>query len=400
MQAVYLDNNATTRVLPEVVEDMLPFFTEQFGNPSSAHGFGLPAKAAIRKARSSLKTLIGASLDDELVFTSGGTESNNTAILSGLAAWPDRREIVTTTVEHPAILEVCADLAARHGVTVRHVPVDRKGRLDMAAYRAALSERVAVVSIMWANNETGTIFPVAELAELAKETGALFHTDAVQAVGKLPIDLKSTAIDMLSLSGHKLHAPKGIGALYVRRGTPFASLIKGGRQERVRRAGTENVPAIVGLGRAAEIASARRATMGFAVSGLRDRLESGILQRIRGCQVIGDTAARLPNTSAIAFEDIESEAMIALLTRQEIACSTGSACMSGTIEPSHVLSAMNLPGIIAHGALRFSLSHETTVHDVDRVLDVFPGIVGELRGRAFKRAEDDPTRTVFEPIVA
>jgi len=382
MQAVYLDNNATTRVLPDVLGDMLPYFTEQFGNPSSAHGFGPPAQSAIRKARGRLKALLGISRDDELIFTSGGTESNNTAILSALSALPERSEIITTAVEHPSILSVCADMAVRRGIRVHHLPVDGKGRLDKAVYEAVLSEKTALVSIMWANNETGTIFPVTELAELAKQAGALFHTDAVQAVGRLSIDLGSTSIDMLSLSGHKLHAPKGIGALYLRRGTPFASLLKGGRQERGRRAGTENIPAIVGLGKAAELASASMTTVNAAMGDLRDYLEAGILRRIPGCSVVGDTSARLPNTSAITFEGVESDAMVLLLARKAIGCSAGSACTAGSMEPSHVLRAMAFPDALARGSLRFSLSRETTMHDVERLLVALPTIVASLRRQA------------------
>ncbi|PZV40164.1 cysteine desulfurase NifS [Mesorhizobium kowhaii] len=375
MSVVYLDNNATTRVDPGVVQAMLPFLTDQFGNPSSAHGLGTLAGAALRNARRQLQALIGAESDDEITFTSGGTESDNAAILSALEVIPDRTEIVTSVVEHPAVLTLCAHLERTRRVKVHRIPVDRHGRLDIEAYRATLTPNVAIVSIMWANNETGTIFPVAKLAELAKEVGALFHTDAVQAVGKLPMNLKSTAIDMLSLSSHKFHGPKGVGALFVKRGVPFHSLIKGGHQERDRRAGTENTPGIVGLGRAAELALKFMDAETTRIKWLRDRLENGVLQRVPNSFVNGDPLERLPNTLNIAFERIEGDGILHLLDRMGIACSSGPACTSGYPEPSHVLRAMN----IAHGAVRFSFSRDNDQDDVDRVLEVLPAIVDKLR---------------------
>jgi cysteine desulfurase len=358
---------------------MLPFFTEQFGNPSSMHAFGAKVGGAVKAARGQLQSLLGAEHDHEVVFTSGGTESDNAAILSALEASPRRREVITSAVEHPAILSLCSWLEKHKGVRVHVIPVDKNGRLDMAAYEAALSDRVAVVSIMWANNETGTIFPVAALAEKAKAVGALFHTDAVQAVGKIAIDLKSTAIDMLSLSGHKLHAPKGIGALYVRRGVRFRPQLKGGHQERGRRAGTENTPGIVALGRAAELAALHMADENTRVRALRDRLEKGLVQQIGHCFVTGDGDNRLPNTTTVAFEYIEGEGILLLLNKEGIAASSGSACTSGSLEPSHVMRAMQIPYTAAHGAIRFSLSRDNTDEDVDHVLDVMPGIVGKLR---------------------
>jgi len=379
MKPVYFDNNATTRVDPRVVEAMLPFFTEDFGNPSSMHSFGANVGTAVKRARGELQSLLGAEHDHEIVFTSGGTESDNTAILSALEANPRRREIVTSAVEHPAVLSLCTWLEKNKGIRVHVVPVDSKGRLDLDAYARALSERVALVSMMWANNETGTIFPVVALAEQAKAVGALFHTDAVQAVGKIPIDLKSTAIDMLSLSGHKLHAPKGIGALYVRRGVRFRAQVKGGHQERGRRAGTENTPAIVALGRAAALAADHMAEDNTRVRALRDRLEKGLMQRIGNSFVTGDSDNRLPNTANVAFEYIESEGILLLLNKEGIAASSGSACTSGSLEPSHVLRAMNIPYTAAHGAIRFSLSRESTDDEVDRVLAVMPKIVDKLR---------------------
>jgi cysteine desulfurase len=378
-RAIYLDNNATTRADPRVVAAMLPFFTEQFANPSSGHAAGAAVAVAVKQARLQVQALVGAAHEDEIVFTSGGTESNNTALLSALDAAPGRGEIVTTLVEHPAILALCRHLEHTRRTKVHYIGVDDRGRLDRDAYRRALDGNVAVVSMMWANNETGIVNPVAELAALARAAGALFHTDAVQAVGKLPIDLQSTAIDMLSLSGHKLQAPKGIGALYVRRGTRFASLLKGGRQERGRRAGTENVPGIVALGAASKnaVASLDRDMIGIA--RLRDRLEQGLLRRIDQARVIGDSSCRLPNTSNIAFEAVEAEAILLHLDRAGIAASSGSACASGAMQPSHVLQAMGVPAGVAHGAVRFSLGRDNTDDDVDRVLAVLPGIIDRLR---------------------
>jgi cysteine desulfurase len=379
MKPVYFDNNATTRVDPRVVEAMLPYFTEQFGNPSSMHAYGAKVGGAVKEARAQLQSLLGAEFDHEVVFTSGGTESDNAAILSALEGNPRRREIITSAVEHPAVLSLCSWLEKNKGVRVHVIPVDAKGRLDLDAYQAALSDKVAVVSIMWANNETGTIFPIAQLAEKAKAVGAMFHTDAVQAVGKIPLDLKSTAVDMLSLSGHKLHAPKGIGALYVRRGTRFRPQIKGGHQERGRRAGTENTPGIVALGKAAELAAAHVAEENTRVRALRDRLEKGLLQRIGHSFVTGDVDNRLPNTANVAFEYIEGEAILLLLNKEGIAASSGSACTSGSLEPSHVLRAMKIPYTAAHGAIRFSLSRESTDSEVDHVIDVMPGVIEKLR---------------------
>lgn len=399
MRPVYLDNNATTRVDRAVVDAMLPYLTEQFGNPSSMHAFGEKVGEGIRAARRQLQALLGAEHDHEIVFTSGGTESDNAAILSALEAMPRRREIITSAVEHPAILQLCGYLEKHKGIKVHRIGVDKAGRLDLEAFFAALSDRVAVVSLMWANNETGTLFPVAELAERVKEFGALFHTDAVQAVGKVPIDLKSTAIDMLSISGHKLHAPKGIGALYVRRGVRFKPLLKGGHQERGRRAGTENTPGIVALGKAAELAAQHMADENTRVKALRDRLEKGILQRVGHAMMMGDPYARLPNTSNIAFEFIEGEAILLHLNRAGIAASSGSACSSGSLEPSHVLRAMDIPLTAAHGAIRFSLSRDNTEADVDTVLEVLPGIVEKLRSMS-PFWDDQAPGGEFKPVYA
>lgn len=374
---IYLDNNATTRTDPCVLQAMLPFFTEQFGNASSTHAFGSEVAGAVGKARRSLQGLLGAAHDHEIVFTSGGTESNNAAILSALTTQQGRDEIVTTSVEHSAILTLVEQLATR-GIKTHVIPVDSRGRLDVEAFRWALGPRTAIASVMWANNETGTIFPVEFLARLARAAGALFHTDAVQAVGREPIDLKDSAIDMLSLSAHKLHGPKGIGALYLRNGTKFRPLIWGGAQERRRRGGTENIPGIIGLGKAAELAAERLEPERVRIGALRDRLEQAILHNCR-CIALGDVSNRLPNTANIAFQDLEGEAIVHHLNRAGIAASHGSACSSCSMKPSHVLRAMNVPPRILRGAVRFSLSRETTVEEVDQVVRIVPGILAHLR---------------------
>ncbi|PYF07678.1 cysteine desulfurase [Rhodobacter viridis] len=376
--AIYLDNNATTRVYPEAVAAMLPYFTEHYGNASSGHGFGAQAGVGLRKARIAVAGLIDATSEQEIIFTSGGTEANTTAIRSALAVQEGRREIVISAVEHPAVLMLAADLEKTEGITVHRIPVDTLGRLDRAAYAAALSDRVAVVSMLWANNETGTIFPVAQLAAEAHAVGALFHTDAVQVVGKLPISVQDTVIDMLSLSGHKFHGPKGAGALYLRKGVPFRPLFRGGKQERSRRAGTENVPSLVGMGVAAEITAARMEADLSRIATLRDWLEAGLL-KLGGVMVLGDPAHRLANTCTVAFDRIDGEAVLTKLARLGIAVSTGSACASGAIEPSHVTRAMAVPFTSAHGVVRFSLSSETTAAEISRVLAVLPEILAELR---------------------
>ncbi len=400
MKAVYLDNNATTRVDPLVVEAMLPFFSEQFGNPSSIHSFGASVGAAVKTARAQLQALLGAAHDHEIIYTSGGTEADNTAILSALEALPDRNEIVTSKVEHPAVLALCQHLEKIGRAKVHYIGVDALGRIDIEAYRAALSDKVAVVSLMWANNETGTIFPIEGLADLAKEHGALFHTDAVQAVGKVTISLKDSAIDMLSLSGHKLHAPKGIGALYVKRGARYKPLLRGGHQERGRRAGTENTPGVVALGKAAELAALHMVDEQTRVKGLRDRLEAALLQRIPNCFVNGDLNDRLPNTCNIAFEYVEGEGILLHLTRAGIAASSGSACTSGSLEPSHVLRAMNIPFTAAHGSIRFSLSRDNVPEDVDRVIDVMPSILEKLRELSPFWTNADKSGKEFKPVYA
>ena len=378
MQPIYLDNNATTRVDPAVVDSMLPFFSEQFGNPSSMHSFGDQVGRAVKKARRQIQALLGAAHDSEIIFTSCGTESDSTAILSALRTQPERKEIITTVVEHPAVLTLCEHLE-KDGYKVHYLKVDNRGRLDLDAYQALLSDRVAIVSVMWANNETGTLFPVERMAEMASAAGVLFHTDAVQAVGKLPIDLKNSKIDMLSLSGHKLHAPKGVGVLYLRRGVRYRPLLRGGHQERGRRAGTENVTSIIALGKAAELALEHMEYENTFVAAMRDRLEAGILDQVSNAFVTGDPDNRLPNTCNIAFEYIEGEAILLLLNKMGIAASSGSACTSGSLEPSHVMRAMDLPYTAAHGSIRFSLSRYNTMEEIERVIEAVPPIVAQLR---------------------
>ena len=401
-EGIYLDNNATTMVSPEVVEAMLPYFSEQFGNPSSLHQFGDKVGRAIKQARKQVQALLGAEHDSEIVFTSCGTESDSTAILSALKAQPDRKEIITTTVEHPAVLSLCEYLE-KDGYTIHHLEVDSKGRLNLQQYMDLLSDKVAIVSVMWANNESGTLFPVEDMAMLAKSAGVMFHTDAVQAVGKLPINLADSAIDMLSLSGHKLHAPKGIGVLYVRRNTRFRPLLRGGHQERGRRAGTENSASIVGLGTACELALEHMEQEKTLVRAMRDRLEKGILEAVPNCFVTGDPGNRLPNTCNIAFEYIEGEAILLLLNKYGIAASSGSACTSGSLEPSHVMRAMGIPFTAAHGTVRFSLSRYNRMEEIDRVIEVVPPIVAQLRKLSPYWGEDGPVEEpekAFAPAYA
>ena len=378
MADIYLDNNATTKVDHEVVDVMIPYFLEQYGNPSSIHKIADGVARGLKQARQQVQALIGCEHDSEIIFTSCGTESNSTAILSAIKAQPNKKEIITTTVEHPAILSLCEHLE-KEGYTIHRMPVDKAGRLNLESYKKLLSDQVAVVSVMWANNETGTIFPVAEMAELANAAGVMFHTDAVQAVGKIPMMLQDTKIDMLSLSGHKLHAPKGIGVLYLRRGTRYRPLLRGGHQERGRRAGTENSASIVGLGKACELALNYIEYENTTVKEMRDRLEKGITESIPHCFVTGDLYNRLPNTTDIAFEYIEGESILMLLNKAGIAASSGSACTSGSLEPSHVMRAMDIPYTAAHGTIRFSFSRYNTMAEVDAVLEVMPNIVATLR---------------------
>ncbi|MBO7146668.1 MAG: cysteine desulfurase NifS [Lentisphaeria bacterium] len=376
-RVIYLDNNATTAVAPEVFEAMTPFLTRLYGNPSSIHNFGGQVAAHIENAREQLAALIGAA-PTEVIFTSCGTESDNAAIRSALDFCPKRDKIVVSKVEHPAVLNLAKDLE-RRGYRISHIPVDTKGRLDMERAKEMIDDQTAVVSVMWANNETGNIYPVAELGELAHKNGALFHTDAVQAVGKIPIDLAQLPIDFLSLSGHKLHAPKGVGALYVKRGVRFRPFVVGGHQENGRRAGTENVASIVGLGKAAELAKAGIANENTHVKAMRDKLEQTILATIPSVRVNGDPEHRLPNTANISFEYIEGESILMLLDMFGICASSGSACTTGSLEPSHVLRAMGIPYTAAHGAIRFSFSRYNTMEEIDFVLEKLPPVINRLR---------------------
>jgi cysteine desulfurase len=376
---IYLDNNATSRVAPEVIEAMMPFVRDFYGNPSSMHSWGAEAGRALNQARETLAAVLGASSPNEIVFTGGGSESDNLAIVGTLHAFPDKRHIITTQVEHPAVLGLCRELESRHGYAVTYLGVDHEGLLDLEELRAALRPDTAVVSIMAANNETGVIFPSEEIGRIVKEAGVVYHVDAVQAVGKLPLNMGSSAIDLLSLSGHKLHAAKGVGALYVRKGTKLRPLIVGGHQERGRRAGTENVPAIVGLGVAAELALQNLAEETGRVRELRDQLEQKILSTVPDSRRNGHREQRLPNTSNISFQYIEGEGILLLMDRARIAASSGSACTSGSLEPSHVLKAMGIPFTSAHGSIRFSLSRYNTQEEIDYVAAVMPRIVGRLR---------------------
>ncbi len=376
-KVIYFDNNATTQIAPEVYQAMIPYLTEYYGNPSSIHRFGGQLAKKIEEARGQLGTLLGAQ-ESEIIFTSCGTESDSSAIRSALAVCPKRKKIVISKVEHPAILNLARDME-RQGVKVSQIPVDSKGRLDMERAKEMIDIETAVVSVMWANNETGNIQPVVELAEYAHKFGALFHTDAVQAVGKIPMKLSELPIDMLSLSGHKFHAPKGVGALYVKRGVRFHPFLIGGHQERGRRAGTENLTSIVGLGKAAELAYANIDAENTQVRALRDRLEQGVLASIPSVRINGDIEHRLPNTSNISFEYIEGESILMLLDMHNICASSGSACTTGSLEPSHVLRAMGVPYTAAHGSIRFSFSRYNTVEEVDTVLELLPPIIARLR---------------------
>lgn len=379
-KVIYMDNNATTRVAPEVVAAMMPYLQESYGNPSSMHTFGGQVGMAVKEARGKVAAFLGAE-PSEIIFTSCGTESDSSAILSALRTYPEKRHIITTRVEHPAVKNLCENLETitGHKYRVTRLKVDDQGMLDMAEYEAALTEDTAIVSVMWANNETGVIFPVPEMARMAKARGILFHTDAVQAVGKIPIDLKNLDIDYLSLSGHKLHAPKGIGVLYIKRGTLFVPFMNGGHQEHGRRGGTENVASIVALGRACELAGQNMADENSRVKKLRDKLEDGLLALIPKSILNGHKTERLPNTANISFEFVEGEAILLHMNQHRICASSGSACTSGSLEPSHVLRAMGVPFTAAHGSIRFSLSVYNTEEEIDFVLEKMPAIIESLR---------------------
>ncbi len=377
MTTIYFDNNATTKVAAEVLEEIEPLFCDLYGNPSSMHTFGGQIGRRIRRSREQVAALLGCD-PSEIIFTSGGTESDNTAIKGTLAAVPNKRTVITTRVEHPAVLTVCRDLE-NHGYKVVELSVDRQGRLDLAELESRLDDDTALVTIMYANNETGVIFPIERIASLVASKGAVFHTDAVQAVGKIPLNLSKSSIDLLSLSGHKLHGPKGIGVLYVRKGTRLSPFMLGGHQEAGRRAGTENVPGIVGLGKACELATDKFDEENNKVKYLRDKLESHILAECPDCRLNGDPDNRLPNTCNISFEYIEGEAILLMLDKYGICASSGSACTSGSLEPSHVLRAMGVPFTAAHGSIRFSLSRYSTEQEVDYTAEKLPAIINQLR---------------------
>lgn len=377
MNTIYLDNNATTKIAPEVFDEMTPYLTDLYGNPSSMHTFGGSLHNKIEEARERVAALIGAELD-EIIFTSCGTESDNTALMSAVESYPQKRHIITTRVEHPAVFNFAKHLA-RKGFRVTFIPVDSFGRLDIDAFSKALDDDVVVVSVMYANNESGVIFPIEEIGKILKERKIIFHTDAVQAVGKLPIDVKKLPVDMLSLSGHKIHAPKGIGALYLRRGTRFYPYIIGGHQENGRRAGTENIASIIGLGKACELAAKNIKKEVAYLSALRDKLEKRLMELCPDVRVNGDRENRLPNTTNMSFEYVEGEAILLRSNEYGICASSGSACTSGSLEPSRVLRAMGVPFTAIHGSIRFSLSRYNTEEEIDTVIEIMPKIIKQLR---------------------
>jgi cysteine desulfurase len=380
----YFDSNATTSVAPEVLQAMLPYLTEEWGNPSSPYRLAKRLVEPIEAARESVAALVGAD-SSEIIFTSCGTESVNTAITSCLYSQPEKKHVVTTAVEHSATMNSCGALEKR-GYEVTYLPVNRDGALDLGAVEQALRPDTAVVSIMWANNETGVLFPIAKIAALCRERAILLHTDAVQTPGKLAIDVGELGVDLLSLSAHKLHGPKGIGSLYVRRGTPFWPLIIGGHQEEGNRGGTENVPYIAAFGRAAELARAIGLPDRRALAALRDSLEDEIFAKIPGTSRNGAKEPRLPNTTSIAFAGIDAEALLLLLDQLKICASSGSACTTGSVAPSHVLTAMGLNPAEARSTIRLSLDYETTREDIAYLMSHLPRVVAELRTAASPRA--------------
>ena len=378
MKRIYLDYNATTPVRPEVLEALLPYYRDQFGNPSSVHWAGRQVSGAVEKAREQVATLLNCA-PAEVVFLSCGTEADNMALKGTVDALREKgNHIITTTVEHPAVLETCRYLE-KTGCRVTYLPVDSDGQLDLAELERAITPQTILISVMWANNETGNIYPIEQIGSIAKARGIRFHTDAVQAVGKLEVDVQKANLDLLALSGHKLGAPKGVGVLYVRRGTRLTSFMHGGHQERNRRAGTHNVAGIVGLGKACELAMAEREVTSVRVRELRDRLEQGIFARIPQVKLNGHPSERLPNTLNVSFAWIEGESLLLNLDMKGIAASSGSACTSGSLEPSHVLGAMCVEVTLAHSSTRFSLGPDTSAADIDYVLEVLPPIVQRLR---------------------
>ncbi|MDD4183198.1 MAG: cysteine desulfurase NifS [Candidatus Omnitrophica bacterium] len=378
MRAIYLDNNATTSVAPQVYEAMKPFLTEEYGNPSSMHTFGGKIKKNIDSARASVANLIGANDVNEIIFTSCGTESDNTAIIGTLRSYPDKKHIITTKVEHPAVLSLCKYLETQ-GYRLTYLDVNTDGLLDLNELKSAIGYDTAIISIMHANNETGVLFPIDEIAEIARLRGVVFHTDAVQSTGKINLDMKKIPVDLLSLSGHKLHASKGVAALYVRKGTRFSPFLIGGHQEQGRRGGTENVASIVGLGVACELAKKNMNEEIMRVKNLRDKLEGGIVEKISNVRVNGHKEKRLPNTTNIGFEFIEGESILLKLDEKGIAASSGSACTSGSLMPSHVLRAMGIPFTFIQGSIRFSLSRYNREEDIDYTLEHLPAIIKLLR---------------------
>lgn len=379
-QPVYFDNNATTRVAPEVLDAMLPFLRDQWGNPSSVYGFGRQIAKPLEAAREKVAALINAE-PREIIFTSCGTESNNSAIHSALAAHPQKRHVITTAVEHLANIKFCAYLK-KQGFDVTLLPVDSEGHLDPRLLEKSIRPDTAIVSVMWANNETGVLFPIEVIAAICRRRGVLFHTDAVQAPGRLKIDVKELDVDFLSLSGHKLHAPKGVGLLYVKRGVKYEPYVIGGGQEQGRRGGTENVAGIIGFGRAAELAMSHSPDQNTRIRSLRDRLENGILKSIPGVVRNGVREPRLPNTTNLSFEGIEAQGILLLLDEQGICASSGSACTSGSLDPSHVLVAMGCNPARARSSIRFSLGIYNTEAEVDFVLKQLPSIISKLRSHS------------------
>jgi len=387
-QIIYLDNNATTQLDPAVIEEMLPFLTDYYGNPSSGYTFGRQVRQAIELARERVAALLGCE-PGEIVFTSCGTESNNAAVNSALQLTPNRKHVVTTAVEHSATRRHCETMA-KCGCSVTVVGVNGDGSLDLDELARAITPQTAIITAMWANNETGVLFPVEKIAELARRKRVLFHTDAIQTVGKIPIRLRDSTLNSLALSAHKLHGPKGVGALYVNRRSAFKPSMVGGSQENNRRAGTENVASIVGLGKAAECAAAALAEEETRVRAMRDRFEAGLLELVPGTSVNGDRTNRLPNTTNLSFAGVESDAALLMLDRDQLCCSAGSACRTGALEASHVLQAMNIPAERARASMRFSFGRFNTEADVDKALEIIPAAISKLRELSLPRPAPEP----------
>ncbi|MBF0101573.1 MAG: cysteine desulfurase NifS [Desulfobacterales bacterium] len=376
-EIIYVDNNATTKVDPEVLNEMVPYFDKYYGNPSSMHSFGGEIGKKIQEARLRIASLISAH-PEEILFTSCGSESNNTAIRSAILSNPLKKHIVTSRVEHASVKNLC-DVLSHQGYRISYIPVDSQGNVDLDFLAACLTEDTAIVSLMWANNETGVIFPIESIANMVKSKGILFHVDAVQALGKLSINMAKLNVDMLSVSGHKIHAPKGIGALFLKKGTKFSPFLIGGHQEHGRRGGTENVASIIGFGKAAELASKSLISDHERIKTMRDTLETELIHQIPNTIINGEKSTRLPNTTSISFEYVEGEAILLMLNEFGICASSGSACTSGSLEPSHVLRAMGVPFTAAHGTIRFSLSKYNTSSEMHRIIEILPNIIQKLR---------------------